>query len=70
MKDRLTTIPTSREVIENQLLVSMEDKSKVALILTCDDLTMLIDALAYAIDDKRTQMRRDLQELRHKAFGV
>lgn len=63
-----------REVIEDQLLVTLEDKSKVAIIATETDLDMLISGLQSIVTDtgdgpKRDAYLADLRTLRKQAFG-
>ena len=63
-----------RQVMENQLLVALDDKDKIAVVLTETDLDLLIESLGYARSFKdgpnlaRAKMRADLKELREVAF--
>lgn len=69
-----------REVIEQNLLAALDNKEKVAILCTKDDLDMLIDALkdyeAMCKDDGELQEARekarqywmDLTKLRQSAF--
>lgn len=59
-----------KEVISNQLLAALDDKSNVALILSEDDLTILIYALQRLPRHRKAQlMLADIQQLRQAAFG-
>ena len=58
----------NRQVIENQLLAALDDKSKVAILATEDDLVMLINALGFVTGDKAWEFRADLQQLKSAAF--
>ena len=61
-----------REVIDNQLLVALDDKSKVAIIASEDDLLMFIngleDTLRHLDCDKRRELAAGLTELKESAF--
>jgi hypothetical protein len=63
-----------REVIANQLLISLEDKSKVALLITEKDLNLIIAALLLSETNRMAfnlayrAMRLDLEQLRDAAF--
>ena len=69
-----------RTVIENQLLTALADKSKVAFLLTQDDLNLLIwwgsiapaNVLASdALEPERSrEMLADLRKLRSAAFNA
>lgn len=67
-----------RSVMEKQLLVWLEDKSKVALLITEDDLNVLVMALdgfsdslpgGHEMESKCKDFAKDLQQLRKEAFG-
>ena len=58
----------NRQVIENQLLTALDDKSKVAILATEEDLTMLIICLGFSTGVKAKEMRADLQQLKAAAF--
>ena len=58
----------NRQVIENQLLAALDDKSKVAILATEEDLTMLIICLGFSTGVKAKEMRADLQQLKAAAF--
>jgi len=65
----------TRQVIEKQLLTSLEDKSKVALLLTESEVDILISAL-FLSESNRMAMpslykafRLDLEQLKREAFG-
>ena len=62
--------PVSRQVISNKLLVALDEGDKVAVVLSSDDLSMLIDVLreAKVRTEKQEQFRRDLEQLRREAF--
>jgi hypothetical protein len=74
MESKCTVEKTSRQVIENQLLSSLEDKSKVALLCTREDLDILISAVRLssgnpkALSAKWQEFAADLIELRKAAF--
>lgn len=60
-----------REVLEGRLLAALDDQSKVAVVMSEDDLRLVISALGYAPDGwgkKVKQMRDDLCKLRDSAF--
>ena len=70
-------IQSKRQIIENQLLTALDDKSKVALIFNEKDLDLLIAVLAayQKIDNKAnkpnsqtTSMLNDIQLLKDSAF--
>jgi len=62
----------SREVVDGKLLVALDDESKVAIVVTEEDLNMLIGALEgvwdCAKEDERIRMLQDLGLLRKEAF--
>ena len=64
----------NRQVIENQLLTSLCDKSRVAILATEEDLEILIAALLLAENNrmamptKYKEMRADLEQLKAAAF--
>lgn len=63
---------TSREVIENSLLVALSDDDKVAIVCTKDELELLVYALDLAIVatpsrneyDRMTEYRADILKLK------
>lgn len=67
-----------KEVIEKQLLVALDDKSKVALVLDEEDLTLLLvclmlseNSLPSPTERKRVKgLRRDVQKLLKEAFNA
>ena len=64
---KVTAVP--RQVIEGKLLAALDDKSKVAVILSEGDLHLLIVALDDCVrTDKVLQMLKDLEKLREEAF--
>ncbi|MDA8106194.1 MAG: hypothetical protein M0Z71_12555 [Nitrospiraceae bacterium] len=64
----------NRQVIENQLLTALDDKSKVAILASEEDLDTLIAALLLsennrmAMSSKFKELRADLQQLKSAAF--
>ena len=80
MTEPLEVDYASRTVIENQLLIALNDKSKVAFLLTKDDLNLLIwwgsiapgNVLASdALEPERSKgMLADLRKLRSAAFNA
>jgi len=68
---------TSQRDIQSQLLDSLTDKNKVALLLDEDDLDMLIDALEDVANDttrsncrqKRLKFLHDMRQLKKVTFG-
>jgi bisphosphoglycerate-dependent phosphoglycerate mutase len=67
-----------REVINDQLLAALDDKSKCAIVASEDDVRMLIRALSSygkerklseAENEKRAAFIYDLTQLLAKAFG-
>lgn len=70
---RCSTEYAPRQIIENQLLVALDDKSKTAIVASKDDLELLIYALLSVCEDvpdfhKFDQMRIDFEQLRDSAF--
>ena len=65
---------TNRQVIENQLLASLDDKSKVAILASEEDLDTLIAALMLsernrmAMPSKWKELRAGLEQLKAAAF--
>lgn len=63
-----------RQVIENKLLAALDDRGKVAILATEEDLEIIITALLLAesnrvvISSKYKEMRADLEQLRSAAF--
>lgn len=63
-----------KQIIENQLLVALDDKSKVAILASKEDLDILICALFLAESNrmamplKYKEMRLDLEKLKKAAF--
>ena len=65
---RCTEEYVGRDVIENQLLTTLrDDKSKVAILATRDDLQVLIRALRWGHTNQG--FAKDLEQLRDAAFG-
>lgn len=60
------------EVIEDQLLVALDDKSKVAVVLDCAQLELLVKAIGgypfNAVDG--FELLRGLRQLQTAAFGA
>ena len=78
MSKETKVVDVPRQVIQNQLLTALDDKSKVAALLDEGDLDILIDALecklawddlSKDVEDKAKRFREDLKLLRVKAFG-
>lgn len=57
-----------RSVIENQLLVALDDKTKVAILANEEDIDILIEALAMQTNKKSREMLADLKQLKQEAF--
>jgi len=69
-----STSAVPREVIENQLLVALDDKSKVAILADEELLTFLITAAQdcevwYEHREYKKQVIADFRHLRLAAFG-
>lgn len=70
----LKIVPSNREVIDNQLLTALDDKSKVAILASEEDLDVLITALKrypVSLCTKETQvlaLLNGLEQLRDAAF--
>lgn len=71
----LTIEEAPREIIGEQLLMALDDKSKVALVFSKEDLDELIDALHRAkfhtkagVTKRQATMLEDLHDLRDAAF--
>jgi hypothetical protein len=61
---------SQREVIEGKLLAALDDESKVAALLSHDDLDVLIRALSDApANAENVRMLEDFKQLRAVAFG-
>ena len=58
----------NRQVIENQLLAALDDKSKVAILATEEDLKLLITALRPMWASAAREMCDDLCQLKDAAF--
>ena len=60
-----------RQVIERQLLAALDDKSKAAIVVSKDDLDLLIYGVALIPDGGAEQrsMLADLEQLRKECFG-
>ncbi len=59
-----------RTVIEDTLLLALSDEDKVAIIVTDEELQLLITGLTYVPSSLNTQaFREDLRKLRRAAFG-
>lgn len=65
----------SREVIDGQLLVALDDKSKVAIVASEETLDFLIEGLSVLVPwskeraDKCRILVEDLKKLKREAFG-
>lgn len=59
---------TSRVVIQDQLLAALDDKTKVAILATRQDVDLMIDALQDYRGDGGSQLLKDLRYLRRCAF--
>lgn len=63
----------NRQVIDNQLLTALDDKSKVAILLNKEDLDLIISAFMLAENNRMamkgrmTEFRKDLEQLRESA---
>jgi hypothetical protein len=75
MSDEIKLIPTNREVIENQLLAALDDKTKVAILANEEDLSVMMLALTYASKSGGEPFRgqclslvSDFSKLKHAAF--
>jgi hypothetical protein len=61
-----------REVIEGKLLAALDDESKVAIVLSENDLRFLISCVRFSPDgwgEKRRVFLQDLERLADEAFG-
>lgn len=71
----LKVVPTKREVIQNRVLIELNDRGKVAILATEEDLMMIIRSLDKWVcstveeNRKRTQFTADLRQLFDSAFG-
>lgn len=65
-----SVVPVRREVLNDQLLVALDDKSKVAIICDQNDIELLMFALTRCdgIRSESAEMWRDLKKLRDAAF--
>lgn len=79
MGNRTECVP--RQVIDNQLLVALDDKSKVAVVLDEESLNLCIEGMRAVMRKcefdrevfagkigKATELRNDMQDLRRAAF--
>lgn len=62
-------VPTSRTVMEHKLLTALEDKGTAAILVSKDDLTMLINALDAYMTVEAKRWSADLRQLRKEAFN-
>lgn len=64
-------VRVEHEIIEQQVLMSLSDKAKVALVLDARGLSEIIHAFEDSgfTSDYRTGMLRDLKQLKQAAFG-
>lgn len=64
-------VPVSREIIGDQLLVALDDKSKVAVVCDQHDIELLMFALSSCrgLPMECGKMWQDLKKLRDAAFG-
>lgn len=62
----------NRAVIDSQLLTGLDDKSKVAILASQDDLDLMISAFEdlQRPSDEAVRMEADLKKLRAEAFGA
>lgn len=76
--DKIQVDKVSRHVIEGKLLESLDDAAHVAIVLSANELELLIQATAYMCSDgaRSTEIRRsfagmarDLRKLHTEAFG-
>lgn len=71
----MEVVPTRREVIANQLLSALDDRTKVAILADEEDLNLLIRALDELrvydskLNRKRVQYVEDLRLLRKSTFN-
>jgi hypothetical protein len=63
---KTTRVP--REIVNNQLLVALDDKDKVAVVIDEDDLQEVIDGLTNQPGRKARELRDDMVRLRDVAF--
>ena len=64
-----TVESVNRTVIDGQLLAALDDKSKVAILATVDDLNLFIEALTPMwAHTKAQEMLADLKQLKMAAF--
>lgn len=78
MAKQTRVLPAKREIIQDRLLASLDDKSKVAIVVNKDDLDLLIEGMVYVYTNslKRGYKRKkskefldDMRKLRKHAFG-
>lgn len=63
-------IGTNRAVIQNRLLAALDDKEKVAILATKEDLELLMAAFRMLPQTNATdEILRALQQLHRQAFG-
>ncbi len=59
-----------QEVIKDQLLMALDDKSKVAVVLDATDLQFLISAVSRYVNNKQASRLEDgFRQLQAAAFG-
>ena len=70
MKKSISVDHVKREIIENKLLISLNDDDKVAVVLTKEELTKLIDAMGGCNTSWCDDFKKGLTTLYTGAFGV
>lgn len=67
---KTTTERVPRQVVADQLLIALNDKSKVAYVMDADDLQVLIFCVGYApASVEARRLTEDLLLLQKSAFG-
>lgn len=68
-QNKLRVIRATRTVMERKLLTVLTDNSKVAILVTKEDLDLLISALGDSIQKDAQEYAADLKKLREAAFS-
>ena len=73
MSEKCIEERVGRDILENQLLVSLSNKNKVAILLDKADLELLISGLVLAETNRMAmgrhrEFRQDLEQLKKVAF--
>lgn len=69
MADKCTVETASRQVFFERILLSLRDENKVALLLTEEDLMVLVNCLEGDGGKTPKEFAQDLRQLQKEAYG-